>query len=124
MSDEILKQLNEDLDKVRQELGNIKKDYFQKPEEKSASELRLELKAKDEVLENLRNYHQICKKFAEERIPLTTGTKNLSNEFIEIQEDDSATDGHSLMITKKCIPENKEVDMDIEVKNGTVRRRH
>ena len=116
----ILENLNQELEKARQEIISIRRDHFPpKQAEDSVSEMKLQLKAKSEVIENLRNYHQICKKFAEDRIPTETPIVNKS-EFVEIIESDSPTDGHSFQVVKKVLPEQK--DMDIIVKRGVVSR--
>ncbi|MBE3114299.1 MAG: hypothetical protein IMZ59_02135 [Actinobacteria bacterium] len=116
-------QLQERLDLLKEELIKIKTEQEETITPKS--EIELAMKAKDEVIENLRNYNGIVKKFAEERIPLTTETRNLSDdEFTEIVTNENGIDGYSFRVVKKSLPEKQQVDMDIEVKNGVVSRRH
>lgn len=116
-------QLQERLDLLKEELIKIKTEQEETITPKS--EIELAMKAKDEVIENLRKYNGIVKKFAEERIPLTTETRNLSDdEFTEIVTNENGIDGYSFRVVKKSLPEKQQVDMDIEVKNGVVSRRH
>ena len=119
---EILDNLKEQLQNLRLELESLRKEHFTPKEEVSPDELRLQLKARDEQIENLKNFATIYRKFAEEEgIQLKVPIVNKSNEFIEVQEDENGVDGHSFRVVKKILPQNKE--MDIVVKGNTVSKR-
>jgi len=130
---EVLKNINEELQKVQLELANLRKEHFPKQEfdeEKGTMELikhnskkhgvSIESYIQSDVVPKSRvRFLNLCK----DEINAQTPIINKSNEFVEIFEDENLVDGSSFRVIKKSLPERNEVDLDLDIRNGIISRR-